>query len=116
MTGILNSYFGWPGGQVWPNLLASALCSGLVWWRLHRRSVVNHAEQVAVAVRLHLERLDQADKHADDLKRQLTMHCADLKSHVTATGSHVITSAVPVPQQLLDDIRKAPKGKPGGGM
>ena len=112
---MIGYYFGWPHGQVWPNLLASVLCAGLVWWRLHRRSVVSHAEQAAVALRLHFERLDQADRHADELKRQLTAHCGDLKAHVTATGSHVITSAVPVPQRLLDDLKKAPKRTPKAG-
>jgi hypothetical protein len=113
---MIGYYFGWPGGQIWPNLLASALCTGLVWWRLHRRSAVHHAEQVALIVRLHFERLEDADRHADEIKRQLTAHCADLKSHITATGSHVITSAVPVPQKLLDELRKTAKKPPGGQM
>jgi len=102
-------YLAWPNGQIWPNLLASAICSGIIWWRLHRRSVIHHAEQLALIARLHLERLDQADRHADEIKRQLTAHCGDLKSHVTAVGSHM-ASAIAVPQQLLDDIKKAPRG------
>ena len=79
----------------------------------HRRW---HVRQMAQAEAHHADKLEHADMHAEELKRQLTMHCADLKAHVTATGSHVITSAVDVPQKLLDDIKKAPQRKPGGGM
>lgn len=84
---MIAYYLAWPHGQIWPNLIASAICSGIVWWRLHRRSVVHHAEQLALQARLHFERLDQAEQHADELKRQLSAHCADIKAHVSAQAA-----------------------------
>lgn len=81
---MIGYFIGWWHGQLWPNLMASALCAGVVWWRLHRRAVVHHAEQLALAATLHLERLDQADRHHEAVKRQLAAHCSDLKDHVTA--------------------------------
>ena len=84
---MIGYLFGIPHGQIWPNLLASAICTGLVWWRLHRRSVIQHAEQMALAARLHFERLDQAEKHHDEVKRQLAAHCSDLRDHITAQSS-----------------------------
>jgi hypothetical protein len=81
---MIGYYFGWPHGQIWPNLIASAICTGLVWWRLHRQAVITRVRLAAQAAEHHFERLEQADRHADELKRQLTLHCADLKAHMTA--------------------------------
>lgn len=97
-------FFGWPAGQVWPNLLASAICALLVWWRLHRQGAAQHAEALAQAAWHHVERTAQAEAHH-----------VSLKAHVTAVGAQAAsTAAVAVPQQLLDDIRNAPKRTPGG--
>lgn len=60
--GVLAFYFGWPLGAVWSNLLASAICAALVWWRVRARMILHHAEQMA----------------------QRERHHADLKAHVTA--------------------------------
>lgn len=125
MSGILWFYFGWPDGAVWSNLLASAICAVLVWWRLHRQAAVHHAEAVVQAARHRVELLEQAQAHhkavmalAERRHGELMSHAdalhEGLKSHVTAVGSHVLTAAVPVPQKLLDDIKNAPK-KPGPG-
>lgn len=84
MDATLAYYLGWPHGQIWPNLIASAVCAAVVWWRLHRRSVVHHAEQLALTAKLHLERRDQAEQHHEAVKRLLAAHCADIKAHVTA--------------------------------
>lgn len=113
MNGILFYYFGWPDGAVWSNLLASAICAVLVWWRLHRQAVIHHAEVLAQAARHHAERRDQAAALNADLKQQLAAHCADLKEHAEATAH--LSAAVAVPQQLLDDIKnRNPPRKPGG--
>ena len=52
---VLGFYFGWPEGAVYSNLLASAICAGLVWWRLRARIIAHHLEQLAQAERHHLE-------------------------------------------------------------
>ena len=80
---VLAFYFGWPLGAVWSNLLASAICALLVWWRVRARMIAHHAEQLA-----------QAARHHAELKRRHD----ELMAHVTAVGSHVLTAAVPVPQ------------------
>ena len=101
---ILSFYFGWPDGAVWSNLLASAICAVLVWWRLHKQSAAQHAEALAQSARHHVEALAQAEAH----------HAA-LKKHIAAgVASAAGAAAVAVPQQLLDDIRNAPKRAPGG--
>jgi hypothetical protein len=51
---VLNLYFGWPAGAVYSNLLASAICAGLVWWRLRARMVAHHLELLAQNERHHL--------------------------------------------------------------
>lgn len=44
-------FFGWPNGQVWPNLVASAVTSasavGVFAWRLLRRLETHHQERMA---------------------------------------------------------------------
>jgi membrane protein implicated in regulation of membrane protease activity len=40
-------YFGWPTGAVWSNLLASVICSAIVWWRLRARMILHHREDMA---------------------------------------------------------------------
>lgn len=81
---MIGYYFGWPHGQIWPNLLASAICTAVVWWRLHRQAVIQHARQAAQAAKHHAERLEQAARHHAEIKRQLAAHCSDLKDHITA--------------------------------
>lgn len=102
--GTFLYYFAWPHGQIWPNLIASAICALLVWWRLHRQSALQHAEALAQAARHQVEKLAQAEAH----------HVALRKHVASAVASAASTAAVAVPQQLLDDIRNAPKAKPGG--
>ena len=84
---MIAYYFGWPHGQIWPNLIASAICTGLMWWRLHRQAVVHHVRQAAQAAKHHVERLDQAEQHHAEMKRALAAHCADIKEHVTAAAA-----------------------------
>ena len=69
---VLALYFGWPAGAVYSNLLASAICAGLVWWRLRARMILHHAEHLAETERRHLEHLAQAEKHHADLKEHIT--------------------------------------------
>ena len=69
---VLNLYFGWPTGAVYSNLLASAICAGLVWWRLRARMIAHHAEALAQAARHHLERMSQAEEHHEALKAHIT--------------------------------------------
>ena len=107
---VLAFYFGWPDGAVWSNLLASLICAVLVWWRLRARMIAQHAEHLAQAARHHREHLEQSETHHAAIMRQADSLHEGLKSHVSAVGSHM-ASAVAVPQQLLDDIKKAP-GKP----
>lgn len=109
---------------IWPNLAASVICAAVVWWRVRARMIVQHAEQLAQRERHHLERLARADAHHGaalahaERRHHLAMENAGilhahLKSHVSTVGSHVLTAAVPVPQQLLDDIKNAgPAGDP----
>ncbi len=49
---VLAFYFGWPLGAVWSNLLASAICAGLVWWQMtqaerHHRELKAHITKTA---------------------------------------------------------------------
>jgi hypothetical protein len=126
VTNLSGRWYGfWSGFGA--NFGEFAIVGALV--QLARRLIRHHAEVLAQAAQHHRERLDLQAAHHEDLRQhmsaQLNAHCADLKSHVSSVGSHVITSAVPVPQQLLDDIRKAPRApavvpqkladiKPGG--
>jgi len=50
---VFLSYFGLPYGAVWSNLLASAICAALVWWRIRARMILHHAEQLAQHERHH---------------------------------------------------------------
>ena len=50
---VLHFYFGWPLGAVYGNLAASAICAGLIWWRIRARMVAHHLEQMAQAERNH---------------------------------------------------------------
>ncbi len=50
---VFLSYFGLPYGAVWSNLLASAICAALVWWRVRARMILHHAEQLAQHERHH---------------------------------------------------------------
>jgi hypothetical protein len=72
--------------------------------RVARRMIMHHAQ----AAQHHRERLDQQAAQHEDMKQhmaaQLNAHCADLKEHLHMAA---------VPQQLLDDIKRAPR-KPGG--
>jgi hypothetical protein len=69
---VLTLYFGWPAGAVWSNLLASAICSALIWWRLRARMIAHHAEALTQDVKHHLERMTQADEHHEALKAHIT--------------------------------------------
>jgi hypothetical protein len=75
-------FFGWPGGGVWSNLLASAICVGVAWWRLRAKMIAHHAAQMAQAARHHKEQLTQADVHHKERLASAAAHCADLKEHV----------------------------------
>jgi hypothetical protein len=105
VNAILASYFGYPYGAVWSNLIASAICALTVWWRVRARMAVHHAEGLARAAQQHAERLAQADRHHEAMM-----------SHVSAVGSRVATASAAVPQKLLEDIaktRRRPPGPPG---
>jgi uncharacterized protein YqfA (UPF0365 family) len=105
MTGILAAYFGYPFGAVWSNLIASAICAVLVWWRVRAKMIRHHADQMAQAAAHHRERAAQAAADHEDMK-----------AHVAAVGTRVASAAVAVPQQLLDDIAKrGPRRNPGPG-
>jgi uncharacterized protein HemX len=117
---VLGYYFGWPDGAVWSNLVASAICVGVVYFRVRARMVAQHAEVLAQAHRHHAEHLAQAEQHhaammnqaerqQDELLAKADGLHADMRAHVTSIGSHVLTAAVDVPQKLLDDIAKSPK-------
>jgi primosomal protein N'' len=68
---ILHFYFGWPEGAVWSNLLASAICSVLIWWRLRARMIAHHVEQLA-----------QRDRHHEDMKAHVTAAVAAVRPAV----------------------------------
>ncbi len=53
---VWGFYFGWYQGAVYSNLLASAICTGLVYWRakIHlRRQAEQHARTHALLLRIH---------------------------------------------------------------
>lgn len=101
---VLTFYFGWPDGAVWSNLLASAICAGLVYWRLNRQAARHHVQQMALAARHHFERLTQAEdhhlaqlklaeaqvelaeKHQQELLDRQDAHALSLQAHVTVTA------------------------------
>ena len=53
MGHLLSSWFAWPDGGVWSNLVASGITGGLVWWRarvhIHRVHKA-HTEHVTAEV------------------------------------------------------------------
>ena len=69
--------FSWPLGVVWGNLLASAVCVGIVWWRL-RPACAHHVEQMA-----------QAERHHKALKAHIT--AAALAPRPTAWQAKTLT-------------------------
>lgn len=73
---VLAFYFGWYTGAVWSNLLASLICVGVAWWRLHTQAVTHHAETLAQAARHHAERLKLARDHHEALKAHITAAAA----------------------------------------
>lgn len=73
---VLLYYFRWYDGAVWSNLLASAICAGIVWWRLRARIVTQHAELLVQSARHHLERMTQAEEHHEALKAHITAAAA----------------------------------------
>lgn len=83
---VLGFYFGWPLGAVWSNLLASAICAGLIWWRVRARMIAHHLEQMA-----------QRERHHEDMK-----------AHVTAT----VTAAVRPQKRLAPRTPARPGGDP----
>ena len=101
---IVHFYFGWPDGAVWSNLVASVICAGFVWWRLRAKMIEHHVEVLAQAARHHVDEIALAEAHHVSLKKHVAQ----------AVSSAASTAAVVVPQQLLDDIRNAPKRTPGG--
>ena len=48
---VWEIFFGWPSGQVWPNLVASAVTSasaiGLLGWRTLRKMETHHQARMA---------------------------------------------------------------------
>ena len=65
-------YFGWPAGAVYSNLIASAICVGVAWWRLRARVIAHHAAALAQAEEHHLERIALAVEHHQALKAHIT--------------------------------------------
>jgi len=66
-------YFGWYQGAVYSNLLASALCAGLVWWRARvhlRRQGQRHTAELA--------------EHRADVAKQLADHHAEVMKAIGA--------------------------------
>jgi hypothetical protein len=58
---VLHFYFGWPDGAVYSNLVASAICSVLIWWRLRARIIAHHAAVLIQADRHHAEHMAAVD-------------------------------------------------------
>ena len=58
---VLHFYFGWPDGAVWSNLVASAICSVVIWWRLRARIIAHHAAMLIQADRHHAEHMAAVD-------------------------------------------------------
>ena len=73
---VLAFYFGWYAGAVWSNLLASVICVGVAWWRIHRQAARHHVEALAQAARHHIERLAQAQDHHEAMKAHVTAAAA----------------------------------------
>ena len=73
---VLAFYFGWYAGAVWSNLVASVICVGVAWWRLHRQAARHHAAALAQAARHHVERLTQAQEHHEAMKAHVTAAAA----------------------------------------
>jgi hypothetical protein len=66
---VLALYFGLPAGAVWSNLIASAICAGLIWWRLRARMIAHHLEHLAQAERHHLELKEHVTAAVADIQR-----------------------------------------------
>ena len=90
---VLAYYFGWFQGAVWSNLLASAICAGLVWWRLRARMVAHHAQALAQAAKHHAERLQLAADHHEALKAHVTAAVAAQSRPTRAPAKRLATPA-----------------------
>ena len=71
---ILGLYFGWPTGAVWSNLLASGICSLLVYLRMHAKLKASHQALADQAQQQHTERMAQAVAHHGALLLQANRH------------------------------------------
>jgi hypothetical protein len=54
---VLWQMFSWPGGNVIGNMVASAICSVLVYLKLHLKMNAQHREKLEQAERHHRENL-----------------------------------------------------------
>lgn len=68
------AYFGLPTGAVYSNLIASAICAVIVFWRIRAKMATQHREQLAQNARHHREKMAQASEHHEALRKQAAEH------------------------------------------
>ena len=109
---VFDLYFGVPAGAVWSNLIASLICVGVAWWRLHRQSARQHVEALAQAARHHAERLAQAETHHQALKAHITAAAA---APASGTAGEVAVNVVTnlSPQEFEKQLRLLMRRNPG---
>jgi len=113
---VLAYYFGWPAGAVWSNLLASAICGILIWWRLRVRMITHHLEQMAQRDQHHAEHMNALSLDTpgglaavmDEVRRAVT---AAESAHEDIKALGVIGAKAQTPRRGATELRKTASGK-----
>jgi len=119
---VFTLYFGWPAGAVYSNLLASAICAALVWWRIRARMIAHHVEQLAQRDRHHAEHMDALSLETPGGLAAVMAEVKDARmaaesAHGTIQGFALVTGA---PEPAATRMRKtvpkdpAPPAPPAG--
>jgi hypothetical protein len=70
---VWSYFFAWYQGAVYSNLIASAICAGIVWWRARVHLRLGHERR----------RADLAAHH-EAIRQTLAEHHTAVKDHITA--------------------------------
>ncbi len=112
---VLHFYFGWPEGAVWSNLLASAICAAIVWWRLKARIVAHHVETRLRDERHHAEHMAALSLDTPGGLAAVMSEVRDAKA--AAEGAHGAVQALgvinPAARRGPTEMRKT--GRKGDG-
>ena len=112
---VLQMFFAWPDGSVYSNLLASAICAAIVWWRLQARIVAHHLEARLQAERHHAEHMAALSLDTPGGLAAVMSEVRDAKA--AAEGAHGAVQALgaikPAARRGTTEMRKTGGGKAG---